>query len=394
LYRDIDDVNAAPGAAWIYNNGGWSILTAIIERITGQSLEDVLRERVFEPIGMVDTLLRRFDTDFVPNSATLHMKTPAGDYQKAYLGIALAGEGGIVSTIDDMLRWLAHMSAQIIGTAATWEMILTPQVLANGTSTGYGLGLIAGHYRGVEILHHAGGVNGGGAQMLRAPGLGLDVVVMVNGQDLFATQLAERILDACISDLQPAECAIGAAAVEGVFQSNSTGRVVQLSRGQPSALLSEPHQIVSIDGFDMPARADPNGVLWPTAGFEAFKQTVTLKGDTKNPHSIVLSDFGNREELAAVEAQPTASAPLIAGRFESLVTGTEVTIEKETSWRMRTRGRFGSMDFNLEPLCDRIWRARTRRLVPAGGIVSFDADRAGFRFSTSRTRALPFRRIP
>jgi len=42
LYRDIDDVNAAPGAAWIYNNGGWLMLSVAIERITGQSLEDVL----------------------------------------------------------------------------------------------------------------------------------------------------------------------------------------------------------------------------------------------------------------------------------------------------------------------------------------------------------------
>jgi D-aminopeptidase len=393
FYRDIDDVNAAPGVSWIYNNGGWSILTAMIERITGRPLEDVLCERILEPIGMGHTLLRRFDTNFVPNSATLHMKTPQGEYQKAYLGVALAGEGGMVSTVDDMLRWLAHMTSPIVGTASTWKMILTPQTLANGTSTGYGLGLVTGHYRGLEVLYHAGGVNGGGAQMLKAPALGLDVVVMVNRQDLFATQLVERILDACVSNLQPVETCQVAAMVEGVFQSNTTGRVVHLFGGQPSALLSEPHQIVSIDGFDMPATADQNGALSPTAGFEAFKQTVSLKGNSKNPHSLVLSDFGNRDELVAVKSDRTASAPPLAGRFESAATGTEVTIEKGGSWQMRAVGRFGSMDFELERLSDRIWRARTRRLVPAGGVLSFDADLAGFRFSTSRTIALPFRRI-
>ena len=69
LYRSIDDVNAAPGTAWIYNNGGWLILSTVVERITGQSLEQVLWERIFEPVGMHNTLLRRVDTDFLPNTA-------------------------------------------------------------------------------------------------------------------------------------------------------------------------------------------------------------------------------------------------------------------------------------------------------------------------------------
>ncbi len=73
LYCDFDIVNAEPGTSWIYNNGGYLLLSAAIERISGKQLEDVLRERIFEPVGMHDTLLRRVDTDFVPNSATLHM---------------------------------------------------------------------------------------------------------------------------------------------------------------------------------------------------------------------------------------------------------------------------------------------------------------------------------
>ena len=52
LYRNIEDVHAAPGSAWIYNNGGWVLLTAVIERLTGQSFEEVMLSRVFEPLGM------------------------------------------------------------------------------------------------------------------------------------------------------------------------------------------------------------------------------------------------------------------------------------------------------------------------------------------------------
>src|SRR5258708_5994433 len=72
FYRDVDDVSAVPDATFIYNNGGWILLGAVIEKITDQTLEQVMWERVFEPIGMVDTLLRRWDAAFVRNSASPH----------------------------------------------------------------------------------------------------------------------------------------------------------------------------------------------------------------------------------------------------------------------------------------------------------------------------------
>ena len=72
-YETIDDVDFAPGTSWSYNNGGYLLLTAAIERLTGQTLDEVLRTRIFQPLGMNDSLLRRWERDFVPNSATLHM---------------------------------------------------------------------------------------------------------------------------------------------------------------------------------------------------------------------------------------------------------------------------------------------------------------------------------
>lgn len=78
----------------------------------------------------------------------MHM-TADGGYLKYYLG-NMAGEGGIISTIDDMLRWLKHIDAPMVGTVETWKLMRTPHVLANGTSTGYGLGLWIDKYRGAD----------------------------------------------------------------------------------------------------------------------------------------------------------------------------------------------------------------------------------------------------
>jgi D-aminopeptidase len=386
LYYDMNDLNAEPGTEWIYNNGGFLLLATVIERITGQPLEAVLRERIFEPVGMHDTLLRRFDSDFVANSATLHTRV-AGQYEKLYLGTASAGAGGIVSTVDDMLRWLAHMDAPVVGSFSTWAAMKTPLVLANGTSTGYGLALMSGRYRGVEVLSHPGGVMGGNAQMLKVPAAGLDVAIMVNRSDVSAMMLAEKVIDACIPGLRSADEPCDAPFAAGIFRSPTTGRVIQLS-------VSDGQQIVSIDGLDVPFIRRSDGTLSPGGIFNYMKQSVTLFGDPASPTALRLENFGNVDELRAVEPCPAPDHRSILGCYRSEATGTEARIiGTPAGVRMISTGRFGSAELTLSCLAQGIWRARPARAdFPPGGVLSFDT--VGFRFSSFRTWSLPFRRIP
>jgi len=378
LYRDIDTVNFAPGTSWSYNNGGYALLTAAIERITGQPLEEVLRERIFEPVGMRDTLLRRFDTDFVPNSATLHMTGgAAGSFEKAYLGAALAGEGGIVSTVDDMLRWLAHMDHPVVGTAATWEALRAPWVLANGTSTGYGLGLITERYRKVETISHAGGVMGGNSQMLKVPAAGLDIVVLVNRHDVLGMFLVNEVLDACFAEVESPRTP--QALVAGTYRSPGTDRVVAL-------YVKEGRQYACIDGFDVPVVLQDDGSLWPAAGYRTMKQTLRMLRDDV----LLFSDFGNIDELVRVTGGHTRD---IRARYLADSAAVDASIEDSSDGlQLVTTGPFGSARFLLEPLAQDVWRARSRSPMAWGGMLSFDASSGDFKFGTARTRGLRFRR--
>ncbi len=385
LYRNIGDINAAPATAWIYNNGGWLMISVAIERIAGRSLEDVLRERIFEPVGMYSSMLRRWDTDFVPNSAVAHKRKATGAYEKSHLGTALAGEGGMVSTVHDMLRWLAHMDAPVVGTSTTWATLRAPQRLRNGMSTGYGLGLIVGRYRGVETLYHPGGLIGGNAHMLKVPSRALDVVIMVNRDDVSGAELVDRILDVCLLGLEPVEASYGSAVTSGTFFSPSTGRVIQLFG-------REGRQHASIDGYDMPTEADASGVLWPTGFSRYIKQGVTLIGDRGNPKSIRLCDFGNVDELVRQRPVRTSDASAIFGSYRSEETQTEATVcHTAEGAQLLTIGQFGSAAYSLECLGERIWRATSPGISLFGGILVF-AD-SGFHFSSPNTRTLPFRRL-
>jgi CubicO group peptidase (beta-lactamase class C family) len=384
LYRSIDDVEAPPGSTWIYNSAGYILLGHVIERISGQSLGDFLRERIFRPIGMYDTLLRRTDSDFVPNSATMHTRLSSGAFSKLNIGGDRAGSSGVVSTVNDMLRWLAHMSAPVIGSAHTWALMKTPQVLANGTPTAYGFGLASDLYRGVETLYHSGSGMGANAQILKVPAAGLDVVVMSNRGDVSSRELTLRILDRCLTNLTPAVGQLhDGAAISGTFRSEATGRVVRLfSRaGQ---------QFASGGGFaELPMIRDGDVLRPSQSGVLPFKYHLELLGSDTDPVGLKLNDYGNLDELRFMAPLHEISPRTIAGRYRSASTGFEAVIADGS---MRTVGAFGSMQFELECLAKDTWYA-----TPCDGGTPFLAafltfNDAGFELRSQSTRSLSLRR--
>lgn len=386
LYANIDDVNETPGKTWIYNNGGYLLLTIAIERITGHRLEIVLRDRLFAPVGMNDTLLRRWDTDFVPNSATLHSLNASGQFEKAYLGTAGVGQGGIVSTVDDMLRWLAHMDNPIVGSRATWETLITPQRLENGTCTGYALGLRRYRYRGVDVVSHSGGVMGGNCEMLKVPAARLDIVILVNRADVSGVSLAERVMDCCLPDLDPLPREVCSQLRSGTFRSRRGGHVVQLYAAQSQ-------QMASVDGLDMFVSCDALGTLRPVGVQPPHRQEIVVGDDSTDPSSIELREFGATERLYRVEPPQGVRAPV--GDYAGATGALQLkVVESQGAVQMKTTGPSGSAVYELQPLSHELWRARRAgSTFPPGGILAFDRNTTELSFWTFRNRALTFRSV-
>ena len=385
LYETLDDVDAEPGTSWSYNSGGFVLISHAIERITGKTLGEVMRERIFEPVGMPDTLLRRTDIDFVPGSASMHMTSPGGGFIKSFIGGDRSGTGGIVSTVNDMLCWLRHMDAPMVGNPDTWSLLKAPQTLANGTSTGYGLGLMRDSYRGVETLHHPGGGMGANAQMLKVPSAGLDVAIMVNREDVSSRDLSLKILDAVLPDLQVVREAPAEPCVSGLFRSPATGRVIRL-------LAEQGRQVAQIGGFfPLPFAADADGVLRTAkTAILPYKYSITPIGDRENPAALRYEEYGNVDELVRVEPARTQDVGQIAGHYRYEAAGFDVRISDAG---MLTTGRFGSVLYSLECLAQEIWRVRDEKSLAIfqTGILVFDAT--GFRFWSSCAHGLPFRRV-
>jgi len=376
MLAGLDSVNFAPGASWNYCNGGYVLLSVIVERISGRTLEDFLRERIFEPVGMTETRLRRLDTDLAPNSATLHLPTPDGRWSRGVFGPPVAGEGGIVSTVDDMLRWLAHMARPLVGSADTWAAMRTPV-----SSHGYGLGLNMTEHRGLRTVHHAGGVIGGSSQMLKVIDHDLDLILMTNGQsglDLY--RLVDEVIDACFTGLPPAPRDEGDETVTGTFHSSATGRVLGLAA-------HEGRQTVAVGGMTLPALRDGSGVI----SIPIIPSDLRLTLVRRNQVVVALDavEFGQVDRLQLVHPPGDARAP--AGSYDSSAAGLSACIEGDAAGvRMTLRGPFGETPYALTPIGPELWLATAASAHPLS--VTLELDARGFALTSGRTVRLRFER--
>ena len=124
------------------------LLGAIIEKVSGKSYADFVRERIFQPLGMADT---RYDvTDAViPRRASGYAPAKGGIVNAAYLSMTQPyAAGSLVSTVDDLAKWDAGLGAGKVVSTASLEKMFTSYRLASGAACGYGYGWQIGEFAG------------------------------------------------------------------------------------------------------------------------------------------------------------------------------------------------------------------------------------------------------
>ena len=135
---------AQPGERWMYNTGA-SVLGVLLSRAAGISFPEVLRTRIFEPLGMNDT---GFWTAHTERLATLYRPTPDGlvvadepDGTWSHSPTFADGAAGLVSTVDDLLafaRMLLGGGANVLSTEAVREMTSDQLTAAQKSNGGLG----------------------------------------------------------------------------------------------------------------------------------------------------------------------------------------------------------------------------------------------------------------
>ncbi len=98
-----NDLEFEPGSKFAYNNSGYFLLGAIIEKVTGKTYEQVLKERILDPLGMKNT---GYDLSgpVIAKRAAGYVKTPVGYRNAPYLDMSIPyAAGSLYSTVEDLL---------------------------------------------------------------------------------------------------------------------------------------------------------------------------------------------------------------------------------------------------------------------------------------------------
>ncbi|MCA1247594.1 serine hydrolase, partial [Massilia sp. MS-15] len=175
-----DPLDFEPGSQYRYNNSGYFLLGAIIERISGQPYHAFLDQRIFTPLGMHDTHYEGFGRGKAPVAAG-HTRGAAGFGAAKPLSMSQPyAAGSLVSTVDDLARWDAAIGAGRLLKPASWQRAFTSYRLDDGKPTNYGYGWDVSKVQGETAMGHGGGINGFSTHALRFPDQKVYVAVLTN----------------------------------------------------------------------------------------------------------------------------------------------------------------------------------------------------------------------
>jgi CubicO group peptidase (beta-lactamase class C family) len=164
-----NDLEFEPGSKFSYNNSGYFLLGAIIEKVTGKPYEQVLKEKIFEPLGMKNTGYDHYAT-ILERRAAGYEKTADGYVNAPYLDMSLPfAAGSLYSTVEDLYLWDQALYTDRLLSAQSKELMYKPNLsdyaygwfitkakLGTGTET-------------VPSINHGGGINGFNTLIVRYP---------------------------------------------------------------------------------------------------------------------------------------------------------------------------------------------------------------------------------
>ncbi len=205
-----------PGLKWQYSNSGYVTLAMIVERVSGKPFGAFLRDRIFLPLKMHDTIAYEKGKNQVKHRAYGHSKKEAGNgwtETDQSPTSATLGDGGVYSSLKDLIKWDKALSQHTLLSEREMEPALSPVKVSGNTITApddkpadYGFGWFLNAYKGHPRMWHYGETIGFRSTIQRFVNDKLTIVVLCNRGDVDPTALALKVADLFL-DIQPRSAA-------------------------------------------------------------------------------------------------------------------------------------------------------------------------------------------
>jgi CubicO group peptidase (beta-lactamase class C family) len=200
LLETQDRTYFRPGTGYRYSNSGYALLALIVQRASGQTFATFLRERIFDPLAMFNTVAYEEGVSTVNNRAFGYTEE-AGRWNRTDQDqtSAVLGDGGIYSSIDDLAKWDAALYDGRLLQPSSLRAAFTPATHTDDPEIEYGYGWrITG-----ETLWHSGETVGFRNVIVRYPKRHMTVVVLTNRNEPEPYRLALEIAKTVIASRSP-----------------------------------------------------------------------------------------------------------------------------------------------------------------------------------------------
>ncbi|HEV2328625.1 MAG TPA: serine hydrolase [Verrucomicrobiae bacterium] len=315
-----------PGAKWSYDNSGYMLLGYIVEKVSGQSYGDFLRENFFEPLGMIETGVYHARPG-PPHEALGYSLGTKGFKRALNWDMSWAGgAGALYSTVEDLYRWDEGVfNGRVLDDASLKEAFTPVKTKQNQgyykPDNGYGFGWMIDRYRELREISHGGGLQGFSSFLLRVPDAQFTVAILANAlpgrpkaePDRLAQRLVEIFLADKLAPLPVANTNVSPESYDAL-----TGRY-DLLGGILTVSRRGPHLLVQLTG-------QLEGEIFPRSDTEFFAKVVDaqftfVKDSSGKAIKLVLHQNGldldapRTKDLLEAKVDP-AAYDSVAGQYD------------------------------------------------------------------------------
>jgi CubicO group peptidase (beta-lactamase class C family) len=373
------------GSYALYSCANYRLAARILERASGQTLNELLQRLILAPLGMTRSLSHPDYDLALPELACLY-HPDGGCYRREQSAMQMSGDGALIATARDLARWLGSLQQDSLGVSA---QLTTPSPLPAGRRSNYGLGIGLTRYRGLRVWEHGGSF---GSYLFQLPERDFGVILLCNRLDIDRWTLARELADLWLyGESASAACWLSYATQHGDDQLlPHTGRYVHCETGY-TVTLELWRGALWAEVLGASEALEPTGPLSFASASPASAFRLRLAQDADS----LDADMGRQGWLTFGRVAPELgledATPYLGAYANDELAGVQVIDEAAGALRLTVRhGRVVKLQQRLTPLAPDVFTADALAL-------KFVRDRAGrvvgVRESINRARDLYFYRM-
>ena len=195
ILRQQTNGRFAPGSQFNYSNSGYACLALIVEVVSGQTFPAFLKQNIFDPLGMSNSVAYVSGLSTIPDRALGYAKSvekfEASDQS---LTSAVLGDGGIYSSTKDLFKWdQALYTEKLVSQRLLKDAFSVHSQTSDFKGSGYGYGWYIGTNNGIHNVWHYGSTCGFRTQITRFPERKLSIVILTNRREADLAPITEKL---------------------------------------------------------------------------------------------------------------------------------------------------------------------------------------------------------